>query len=96
MGIAEKLAMSISRRLTTRPLVGEGNRASESAVETVRVRVLPDGRMTREDAARYLGHAAKTLAMWQLAGKGPRSVLVGGRRFYFKDDLDRFVRGETP
>jgi hypothetical protein len=64
------------------------------AIETVRVRVLPDGRLTRADAARYLGHAEKTLAMWQLKGKGPRSVLVGGRRFYFKDELDRFVRGQ--
>src|SRR3954447_6746714 len=61
-------------------------------VERVRVRVLPDGRMTREDAARYLGHASKTLAQWQIMGKGPRSVLVGGRRFYFKEELDAFIR----
>ena len=63
------------------------------AIDRVRVRVLPDGRMTRPDAARYLGHTPKTLAMWQLQGKGPRSVLVGGRRFYFKADLDAFIRG---
>ena len=63
--------------------------------EQVRVRILPDGRMTREDAAKYLGREAKTLAMWQLQGKGPRSVLVGGRRFYFKADLDAFIRGEA-
>ena len=87
--------MGIPRHLSAQQLAGQPNPASASAIETVRVRVLPDGRMTREDAARYLGHAAKTLAMWQLQGKGPRSVLVGGRRFYFKDDLDRFVRGET-
>ena len=61
------------------------------AVEIVRIRVLPDGRMTREDAARYLGMKPKTLAMWALQGKGPASVLVGGRRFYFKDELDRFI-----
>ena len=66
----------------------------ESAgVEKVRVRVLPDGRMTRNDAAKYLGHASKTLAMWHLSGKGPRSVLVGGKRFYFQSDLDTFIRG---
>ena len=59
-------------------------------VEVVRVRVLPDGRMTREDAARYLGLKPKTLAMWAVEGKGPRSVLVGGRRFYFKGELDAF------
>jgi len=65
------------------------------SVEQVRVRVLPDGRLTRSDAARYIGAAEKTLAMWQLQGKGPRSVKVGGRVFYYRDDLDRFIRGET-
>jgi hypothetical protein len=59
--------------------------------EQRRVRILPDGRLTREDAATYLGMKPKTLAMWQLHGKGPRSVLVGGRRFYFKADLDAFI-----
>ncbi len=64
-------------------------------VEQVRVRVLPDGRLARKDAAKYLGRAEKTLAMWEMEGKGPPSVLVGGRRFYFKDALDAFVRGEA-
>ena len=67
-----------------------------SPVEQVKVRVLPDGRLSRKDAAKYLGRAEKTLAMWGMVGQGPRSVKVGGRRFYFKDDLDAFVRGETP
>ena len=65
------------------------------SVEHVAVRILPDGRMTREDAARYLGMKPKTLAMWQLQGKGPASVRVGGRRFYFLADLDAFIRGES-
>ena len=65
-------------------------------IEKPRVRILPDGRLSREDAATYLGLKPKTLAMWQLAGKGPPSVLVGGRRFYFKNALDVFVRGEAP
>ena len=64
-------------------------------VEHVRVRVLPDGRMTRRDAARYLGIAEKTLAMWALEGKGPKSILVGGRRFYFQSTLDAFIHGEA-
>ena len=64
--------------------------------EQVKVRVLPDGRLSRKDAARYLGRAEKTLAMWCLGGTGPRAVKVGGRIFYFKDDLDAFVRGEAP
>jgi hypothetical protein len=64
-----------------------------SAIEHVKVRILPDGRMARGDAALYLGHQPKTLAMWALQRKGPRFVKVGGRVFYFKDDLDAFIRG---
>ncbi len=64
-----------------------------SEVRKVRVRVLPDGRLSRRDAADYLGRAVKTLAMWTLDGKGPKSVKVGGRRFYFKEDLDAYING---
>jgi hypothetical protein len=63
-------------------------------LEAIRVRVLPDGRMSRRDTARYLGLSEKTLAMWRMEGKGPTSVRVGGRCFYFKEDVDLFVRGE--
>jgi hypothetical protein len=65
-----------------------------SQTELVRVRMLPDGRMTRRDAAKYLGYSEKTLAMWKLYGRGPKSVKVGGRRFYFRDDLDAFIHGD--
>ena len=51
--------------------------------------------MSRKDTAKYLGRAEKTLAMWTLEGKGPRSILVGGRRFYFKSDLDAFIGGKV-
>ena len=61
-------------------------------MDQVRVRVLPDGRMDRRNAAKYLGRKVKTLAMWELQGKGPRSILVGGRRFYFKSTLDEFIQ----
>ena len=65
-------------------------------VETVRVRILPDGRMTREDAALYLGMKPKTLAMWDLQDPAKLGgIKVGGRRFYFLDRLKAFVRGET-
>ena len=60
-------------------------------LETPRVRILPDGRLDRENAGRYLGVKPKTLAMWQLHGKGPKSCLVGGRRYYFKAALDAFI-----
>ena len=65
-------------------------------IEKPRVRVLPDGRLSRGDAALYLGLKPKTLSMWQVAGKGPRAVRVGGRVFYYLADLSAFVRGETP
>lgn len=68
---------------------------SSPNVENVRVRVLPDGRMTRRDAAAYIGVAEKTLAMWAMDRKGPPSVKVGGRRFYYKDVLDKFIAGEA-
>ena len=66
---------------------------AESAVEQIRVRVLPDGRMTRADTAKYLGRAEKTLAMWSLEGKGPTPHKVGGRIFYYLADCDAFIRG---
>lgn len=65
----------------------------ESEIETVRLRILPDGRMDRETAARYLGRKPKTLAIWASNGKGPRSHKAGGRCFYYQDDLDAFLRG---
>ena len=67
---------------------------SREGIERVRVRVLPDGRLDRRNAAKYLGRASKTLAMWHMEGRGPKSVLVGGRRYYYQDVLDAFIRGD--
>ncbi len=70
--------------------------AEQIAVEQVRVRILPDGRMTRRDAAKYLGIAVKTVAMWDLENPAKLgSVKVGGRRFYYKPRLDRVIRGDA-
>ena len=70
--------------------------AEQIAVEQVRVRILPDGRMTRRDAAKYLGIAVKTVAMWDLEDPTKLGgVKVGGRRFYFKDVLDAFIHGKA-
>ena len=66
----------------------------DEKVERVKVKILPDGRMSRADTARYIGVKPKTLAMWELEGKGPPSIKVGGRRFNYKDDVDDFIRGE--
>jgi len=64
-----------------------------TTVEQVRVRILPDGRMDTDNAAAYIGNATKTLDQWAYQGKGPRFLKVGGKRFYFKADLDAFIRG---
>ncbi len=61
------------------------------AIDQVRIRVLPDGRMDRENAARYLGRRPKTLSMWSLEGKGPPAHKAGGRVVYFKRELDQFL-----
>lgn len=60
-------------------------------IEEVRVRILPDGRLTRADAAKFLGMTPGTLANWEVRGEGPRSVTVGSRKFYYKADLEAFI-----
>ena len=60
--------------------------------EQVRVRVLPDGRLSRRDAAKFLGLAPKTLAMWSMNHRGPAAVRVGGRIFYQLEELRRFTQ----
>ena len=79
---------------TTQEIDGRAVEINHVEIEPVRVRVLPDGRLDRENAAKYLGRKPKTLAMWSMEGRGPSSVRVGGRIFYFQTDLDAFVRGE--
>ncbi len=67
----------------------------ENAIDQIRVRVLPDGRMSRRDAAAYTGFSEKTFTNWALDGHGPRPHRVGGRVFYFKDDIDAFIQGRA-
>ena len=64
-------------------------------MENIDINMTPDFRLTRLDAAAYIGISPKTLANYGLSGKGPRSVKVAGRRFYYLADLQAFVRGET-
>ena len=67
----------------------------ENAIDQIRVRVLPDGRMSRRDAAAYTGFSEKTFTNWALDGHGPRPIRVGGRIFYFKNDVDAFIQGRA-
>lgn len=59
-------------------------------VETVSVKMYPDGRMDTRNAALYLGLEEKTLAMKRSDGTGP-SFIKRGRIFYFKEDLDAWI-----
>lgn len=63
-------------------------------LKKVQVQILPDGRLDRANAAIYLGRSPKTLAEWGRLGLGPRSFLVGGRRFYRLNDLKLFVNAK--
>ena len=64
-------------------------------IEPVRVRVLPNGNMDSNNAAKYVGRAPKTLAMWRMEGIGPEWIKNCGRVFYNKEALDAFMRGEA-
>ena len=60
-------------------------------LEQVKVRVLPDGRVARDDAAVFLGLKSKTLAMWSGQGIGPLPRKTRSRVFYLLQDLEAFV-----
>ena len=77
----------------TEVVAGRSVKIEKTEMEAVRVRVLPDGRMDSNNAAKYLNRAPKTLAMWRMAGAGPKWAKCGGRVFYFKDALDAFIQG---
>ena len=57
----------------------------------VNVTPTPDGRLSRANAARYLGFSASTLANWSLRNYGPKGHKVAGRVFYYTRDLDAFI-----
>ncbi len=67
----------------------------EDNIDQARIRLSPDGRMSRADAAIFLGLKPKTLSMWAWERRGPKIVRIGGRCFYRLDDLRRFVDGEA-
>ena len=61
--------------------------------DNIRDGVREYARLNRKEAAYFLGFAPATLANWALKGYGPPSFKVGGRRFYWLADLERFVVG---
>ncbi|WP_419816138.1 DNA-binding protein [Glacieibacterium sp.] len=63
-------------------------------IDQVKVRVLPDDRVDRLNAALALNRSPKTLAEWRRLGIGPRAFNVGGRVFYRWSEVQAFGAGE--
>lgn len=72
------------------------NRASTHSVEVVKVRVLPDGRVSRAEAAKLFDRTPKTLSEWSQKGWGPRCIHVGGRVFHDYAECLAMARGDKP
>ena len=65
----------------------------EVEVEPIRVRVLPDGRMDSNNAAKYLNRAPKTLAMWRMQGIGPEWAKTRGPCLLLQEPARRLHTG---
>ncbi len=71
-------------------------RLASTSVEHVKVRVLPDGRVARAEAAKLFDRTPKTMAEWASKGWGPRCIHVGGRVFHDYAECLAMARGEKP
>lgn len=71
-------------------------RIASTSVEHVKVRVLPDGRVARAEAAKLFDRTPKTMAEWAAKGWGPRCIHVGGRVFHDYAECLAMARGERP
>jgi hypothetical protein len=70
----------------------EARRLSTSTVDgPPKVRLLPNGRVDRRNAAIRLGLSQATLQQWAWLEKGPRFYMVGGRAQYELGDLEAFA-----
>ena len=53
--------------------------------------VLMDALMTRDDLARYLGVARKTVERWARAGIGPQEIRIRGVIRYRRADVEEWL-----
>lgn len=67
----------------------------DDAITQANITVMPNGLVSRKDAALFLGRKPKTLAEWKHLGIGPQAVIIRHRAFYRLTDLQAFVAGET-
>ena len=59
---------------------------------TPQITILPGGKLSRQDAALFLGRKPQTLAHWATVGRGPPAINIGGRCFYMLDELPALRR----
>ena len=81
--------------MMTEVVAGRPVEIETAEIESVRVRVLPNGNLDSNNAAKYLNRAPKTLAMWRMQGRGPPWWKCGGRVLYNKEALDAYLRGKA-
>ena len=79
----------------TEVVAGRAIEIEPDETERVRVRILPNGKLDSNNAAKYVNRAPKTLAMWRMQGIGPDWTKCGGRVFYNEESLDAFMRGKA-
>ncbi len=79
----------------TEVVAGRPVEIETAEIEPVRVRILPNGKLDSNNAAKYVNRAPKTLAMWRMQGIGPGWIKCGGRVFYNKEALDAFMCGRA-
>ena len=59
---------------------------------TINVTMFPDGRMDLENTAVYIGISERSLATLKREGKGPEGVKIGGQKFHFREDVDKWIQ----
>lgn len=74
------------------PQTKDSGRSDNLSIGRVTVEATPDGRLSRKEAARYLGIQPKTLAKWATQKCGPKVIHIHSRCFYALNELDRFIR----
>ncbi|WP_417850172.1 helix-turn-helix transcriptional regulator [Thalassoglobus sp.] len=52
-------------------------------------------KLSRADAASYIGVTKPTLATWASLGKGPKFVKVGSKVFYLQRHLDEYLESRA-
>lgn len=66
-------------------------------MNVIKVNVMPDGRISRKEAAKYIGVSCATMRTWDCIGRHPeylKKITVSGRVYYMFDDIKLFVEDQ--